>query len=123
MARASQPVARKRAVLHQSGAVFDQFLVIRCALMPRVPRQKSPAELNVPRERFKARCFARNDVELELVQEPRRQVLLNDLGATPEPDILTVRGFLRPLQRPLDPVGDEVDVVPPPSRPARAGDG
>src|ERR671937_721671 len=51
----------------------------------------------------------RNDVELELVQEPRRQVLLNDLGAAPEPDILTVRGFLRPLQRPLDPVGDEVE--------------
>jgi hypothetical protein len=28
----------------------------------------------------------RNDVGLELVQEPRRQVLLNDLGAVPEPD-------------------------------------
>jgi hypothetical protein len=51
----------------------------------------------------------RNDVELQLVQEPRRQVLLNDLGAAPEPDVLTVRGLLRPLQRPLDPVGDEVE--------------
>src|SRR5919198_616664 len=51
----------------------------------------------------------RNDVELELVQEPRRQVLLNDLGAAPEPDVLTVRRLLRPLQRPLDPVGDEVE--------------
>jgi hypothetical protein len=37
-----------------------------------------------------------NDVELELVQEPRRQVLLNNLGAAPEPDVLTVRGLLRP---------------------------
>src|ERR671923_1265104 len=51
----------------------------------------------------------RNDVELELVQEPRRQVLLNDLGAAPEPDVLTVRGLLRPRQCPLDPVGDEVE--------------
>src|SRR5882757_4557755 len=53
----------------------------------------------------------RNDVELELVHEPRRQVLLNDLGTAPEPDILTVRGLVRPLQRPLDPVGDR-DVTP-----------
>ena len=51
----------------------------------------------------------RSDVELELVQEPRRQVLLNNLGAAPEPDVLTVRGLLRPLQRPVDPVGDEVE--------------
>src|SRR5919204_6697311 len=51
----------------------------------------------------------RRDMELEHVEEPRRQVLVDDLGAAPEPDVLTARGLLRPLQRPLDPVGDEVE--------------
>ncbi len=65
----------------------------------------------------------RNDVELELVQEPRRQVLLNDLGAAPEPDVLTVRGLLRPSSARSIPSVTKWNVVPPPSRPARAGDG
>jgi hypothetical protein len=37
-------------------------------------------------------------VEPELVQKPRRQVLLNDLGTAPELDVLTVRGVLCALQ-------------------------
>ena len=49
-----------------------------------------------------------NDVQLELVEQPRRQVLVDDLGAAPEQDVLTARGLLRQLERPADPVGDEV---------------
>jgi hypothetical protein len=50
-----------------------------------------------------------NDVELELVEEPRRQVLIDDLSAAPEHDVLAAGGFPRPFERGLDPVGDEVE--------------
>src|SRR3954451_5321284 len=51
----------------------------------------------------------RDDVQLELVEEPRREVLVDDLRAAPEPHVLAARGLLRLLKRPLDPVGDEVE--------------
>src|SRR4051812_22991130 len=51
----------------------------------------------------------RDDVQLELVEKPRREVLVDDLGAAPEPHVLAARGLLRLLERPLDPVGDEVE--------------
>jgi hypothetical protein len=50
----------------------------------------------------------RNDVKLELVQEPRRQVLVDDLGAAQEHDILAASGFPCLFKRELDPVGNEV---------------
>src|SRR4051794_41368973 len=49
-----------------------------------------------------------NDVELELVQQPRRQVLLDRLGAAPDLHVLFARGVPRPFECALDPVGDEV---------------
>src|SRR4051812_25850549 len=49
-----------------------------------------------------------HDVQLELVEEPGGQVLVDDLGAAPEHDVLTVRGLFGLLERPLDAVGDEV---------------
>src|SRR5216110_2425193 len=54
----------------------------------------------------------RGDVELELVQQPRRQVLLDGLRAAPEPHVLAARGVLGPLQRALAPLGDEVERGP-----------
>src|SRR3954462_88652 len=49
-----------------------------------------------------------DDVQLELGQQPRRQVLVDDLGAAPEHDVFAVGGLPRLLERGLDPARDEV---------------
>ena len=55
----------------------------------------------------------RNDMQLELVQQSRGQVLPGDLAAAPEQDVLPVGGLGGLLERGLDSAGDEVYVVPP----------
>src|SRR6266508_376739 len=53
-----------------------------------------------------------NNVELELVQQPRRQVLLNDVAAAQEQDVFAAGGLLCLVERGLDSVGDEVERGP-----------
>ena len=55
----------------------------------------------------------RNDVPLELIQQSRCQVLLSDVAAAPQHHVLGAGGLLGLLERGLDSVGDEVNVVPP----------
>src|ERR1700754_3766774 len=54
----------------------------------------------------------RNDVQLELVQQSRCQVLLSDVAAAPQHDVLAAGGLLCLLERGLDSVGDEVERGP-----------
>ena len=54
----------------------------------------------------------RHDVELELVQQPRCQVLPTDVTAAPERHVLAVGRLPCPFERGLDPVGDEVERGP-----------
>src|SRR5690349_1050926 len=49
-----------------------------------------------------------DDVELDLVQQPRRQVLVHDLGAAPEHDVLAAGGVSCLSERGLDSIRDEV---------------
>ena len=49
----------------------------------------------------------RDDMELDLVHEPRGQVLVDDVGAPADEDVLVAGGFPRLRERRLDPVGDE----------------
>src|SRR4051812_18988510 len=49
-----------------------------------------------------------NDVELELVQQSRCQVLLSDVAAAPKHDVFAAGGLPCPFERGLDSVGDEV---------------
>src|SRR5262249_13838069 len=53
-----------------------------------------------------------NDVELQLVQQSRRQVLLNNLAAAPKDDVLAAGGLLCLFERGLDSLGDEVERCP-----------
>src|SRR5437660_6630601 len=53
-----------------------------------------------------------NNVELKLVQQPRCQVLLSDVGAAPKHDVLAARGLPCLFERGLDSVGDEVERGP-----------
>ncbi len=55
----------------------------------------------------------RNDVQLELVQQSRRQILLTDVAAAPQLDVLPAGGLLRLLERGLDPSVTKWNVVPP----------
>src|ERR671912_986841 len=54
----------------------------------------------------------RNDVELEHVQQSRRQILPGDVAAAPEPDVLAAGGLPCLIERGLDSVGDEVERGP-----------
>jgi predicted ester cyclase len=54
----------------------------------------------------------RNDVQLELVQQPRGQILLDDLAAAPQHDVFGAGGLLCLFERGLDSVGDEVERRP-----------
>ncbi len=49
------------------------------------------------------------DVDLHLVEKARRQVLLGDVGAARDLDVLAARGVARSLERRLDAVGDELE--------------
>jgi hypothetical protein len=49
----------------------------------------------------------RHDVQLRLVDVPGRQVLVDDVGAAPDQDVLLAGGGAGLLERRLDPVGDE----------------
>ena len=49
----------------------------------------------------------RDDVELELVDQPCGQVLLDDVGASTEQHVQPASGLLRLLERGPDPIGDE----------------
>lgn len=49
-----------------------------------------------------------DDGEQHLVEQPRRQVLLHDPGTSAEGHVPAGGGFLRQLERWLDPIGDEV---------------
>src|SRR4029453_8813802 len=51
----------------------------------------------------------RNDVQLELVQQSRGQVLLSDVAAAPQHDVLAAGGVVCLLERGLDSVGDEME--------------
>src|SRR5205823_8243531 len=53
-----------------------------------------------------------NHVELELVQQSRRQVLLSDVAAAPKHDVLAAGGLPCLFERGLDSVGDEVERGP-----------
>ena len=46
-------------------------------------------------------------MQFQLVDQTGRQVLVDDVGATADEDILVARGLSRLLQGGLDPVGDE----------------
>src|SRR6266508_3650694 len=48
-----------------------------------------------------------NDVQLELVDEPRRQVLVDDTGASADDHVLAGRGRPRLVEGRLDPLGHE----------------
>jgi hypothetical protein len=52
-------------------------------------------------------------MKLKLIQQSRCQVLLSDVAAAPKRDLLAAGGLFCLLERGLDPVGDEVNVVPP----------
>jgi hypothetical protein len=54
-----------------------------------------------------------SDVQPQLVDRSRRQVLVHRIGASGDRDIRLARSLPRLLQRRLDPVGDERNVVPP----------
>src|SRR3954470_5992678 len=54
----------------------------------------------------------RDDVELKLVQQSRCQVLVGDLGAAPEHDVLAAGGVPCLVERGLDSVGDEMERGP-----------
>jgi hypothetical protein len=54
----------------------------------------------------------RNDVQLELVQQSRCQVLLSDVAAAPQHDVFGAGGLVCLLERGLDSVGDEVERRP-----------
>jgi len=54
----------------------------------------------------------RDDVQLELVQQSRGQVLPGDMAAAPQHDVLAAGGLLGLLERGLDSVGDEVERGP-----------
>src|ERR687892_207537 len=49
----------------------------------------------------------RDDVELELIDQPRGEVLLDDVGASADHHILAGRGPLGLIERGLDPLGHE----------------
>jgi hypothetical protein len=49
----------------------------------------------------------RDEVDLDLVEQPGLQVLPGEVGATDDQDVLAARGCPRPLQRHLDALGDE----------------
>ena len=49
----------------------------------------------------------RRDVQLQLVDQPGCQVLVDDVGAAADEDVLVAGGLPRPLQGGLDSVGDE----------------
>ena len=49
----------------------------------------------------------RRDVDLELVEQPGAEVLLRDLGAARDLDVLVAGGLAREVERGLDAVGDE----------------
>jgi hypothetical protein len=51
-------------------------------------------------------------VQLELVQQSRCQVLLSDVAAAPQHDVLAAGGVLCLLERGLDSAGDEVERGP-----------
>ena len=49
----------------------------------------------------------RRDVQLQLVDQTGRQVLVDDVGAAADEDVLVAGGLPRSLQGGLDPIGDE----------------
>src|ERR671931_1696498 len=68
-------------------------------------------ELEVRAEAVEKPCAAaedeRDDVQLELVDEPSREVLVDDAGAAADEHVLAAGRVPCPVERRLDPVGHE----------------
>jgi|SRR5215217_8095405 hypothetical protein len=65
------------------------------------------------------------EVDLDLVDQPRLQELLDNVRPARDPDVLPARRLPRPLQGALDALGDEVEgrpALPDPGLPRAAGE-
>ena len=110
LARQHQPGRTASGDHHAGGLTHRATRYLRCATPGASIVRSSSSFRSGPDAVEEARAAAkqhRDDVQLQLVDESGRQVLVDDVGAAADEDVLVAGGLPRLLQGGLDAIGDE----------------